>query len=248
MRFTNSYRLPLPVLRMAEAMEHEVPVGAFSVTELIDSPRRVQLKRRKRKFITVDVMDMVFSLLGTAFHQAMEDHTQAAAEDLITATLDGQTISGKPDLIKNGKITDWKVTSAWSYVFGRPEWEQQTNIYRWLARENGILITGAEIVALFRDWTEKHTNNPDYPQHPMVRIPIELWPIDYTIMYIKERVDLHRSAAELPDDELPLCTNDERWLRGASWAVYKKKSHKRAKRLFKPDDYDDPETAAREFV
>jgi hypothetical protein len=185
----------------------------------------------------------------------MERHGGGAVENLLTVELNGETISGKPDQIKDGVITDYKVTSVWSVIHGKPEWEQQVNIYRYLARVNGILVTEGRVTAIFRDWAERYTTRADYPQYPIMVLTIPLWPIRETVEFISERLALHASAREMTSMELPYCTKEERWLRGEEWAVYKKKTHKRAYRCVDTEEeakeivngLDEPEKAKIEY-
>ena len=60
---------------------------------------------------------------------------------------------------------------------------------------------------------------------------------------MSERVALHQSAQISFDlgEELPDCSDEDRWKRGEAWAV-KKKGNKRAQRVF------DNEIAAQEFI
>jgi hypothetical protein len=53
--------------------------------------------------------------------------------------------------------------------------------------------------------------------------------------YILERIALHKEAMELPDDQLPPCTPEERWANPTTWAVYKN-SNKTAYRVLGSED------------
>jgi hypothetical protein len=232
MNYTNSYGLPTTMLRALQACEHNVPEGAFSVTELIKSPRQYQLTKRHDSQITAELMDNIFSLLGQAFHQMMERHARGTAEDIFTAEHDGVVVAGHPDDFKDGIITDYKVTSAWSYIYGKPEWDQQLNLYRWLLKENGKIVTGAQISAVFRDWAKGRTYQTDYPPYPSMTLPVRLWPTYQTEHYLDLRIQEHVSAENLADDDLPECTPEERWKRPDKWAVYNSEDQQRASKLF----------------
>jgi hypothetical protein len=57
------------------------------------------------------------------------------------------------------------------------------------------------------------------------------------------RATLHQTCGQLPDDRIPECSPEERWYRGESIAVMKI-GVQRAKKVFKVDGYDDPNSGA----
>ena len=88
------------------------------------------------------------------------------------------------------------------------DWEKQLNIYRWLAKKNGMEATALEVVAILRDWSrlERMRRGNGYPPHPVVvRDPI--WGDDIVEGYIETRIQLHLN----PDP--PVCTARDKWER-----------------------------------
>lgn len=231
MKLTNSYGLPEAFMLAYMASEHEVPEKAISVTQLISPVQQFQLIQRHTDDICVDIMDNLFLLLGQAFHEYMATHGKGQIEQLLSTEIHGQQIVGKPDCIANGRIYDYKVTSAWSYIYGKEEWNQQLNVYRWLAVKNGIPVNDLRIIPIFRDWNERYTTSADYPMYPSVQIPIPLWDLAITEQYVSERIMAHQEAAAQPDNQLPPCTAAERWQKEGTWAVYKTNASKRAYRI-----------------
>lgn len=224
------------MLNFITEREHVV-TGDYSVTELLQPPRIYQLKKRHGNELHVDVMDSLMSMLGTAFHDLMEQHTKTGeAELLLAADFNGVTISGTIDWLHDNTITDYKTTSVWSYIFDKPEWEQQLNLYRWLAKQNGFAITNLEVAAIFRDWSESRTNRDDYPQYRGMRIPQDLWLTDQIEQFLSDRISAHVYAEHVSDDDLRYCTAEERWVRGNKWAVYKSTKSRRASKLFPPEE------------
>lgn len=152
------------------------------------------------------------------------------------AEIDGWKISGQVDLIdlSNRLIQDYKRCSYWTAVFGvKDEWTQQLNGYRWLCHKNGIDIDKLEIVAVFRDWSKEkawYSNPKDYPQKGIQIFPIETWPIKQAEDWLRERVELHKKAAKMKIDALPLCTPFERWEKPLKFAV-EVEGEKKARRL-----------------
>jgi hypothetical protein len=72
-----------------------------------------------------------------------------------------------------------------------------------------------------------------YPQQQILVVPIKLWSFEEQEQYIKDRVQSHQETAYgvLTDSPMSECSDEERWLRGDSFAV-KKKKNKRALRVF----------------
>ena len=67
--------------------------------------------------------------------------------------VDGTMISGRPDLWKDEEITDYKITSVWSFMFGlKSEWERAQNIYKALYKTHGFKTKKITIHAILRDW------------------------------------------------------------------------------------------------
>lgn len=233
MEFTNKHGLPDALVRAVEAFRDKYDPGEsdITVTSLIDSPRILQLKKKHEHEIVEDVMDNVWSLLGSAVHQILEEaEAEGMAEERLYHKIDGVNIGGQFDnlALEDGILTDYKCTSAWSVVFGKKDWEYQLNILRLLAEENGFVINRMEICAILRDWTKNNTyQSNSYPKRQVVRIPIIKIPNAQLLKYIKDRLKKHKAA----EKKLPLCTADERWAQPDKWALMKKGA-KRATRVF----------------
>lgn len=251
MKITNKFGVPETIVALAHRDSYSKGKSDFSVTEII-SPPRVQLLRRKHYAeMETDVSDMLWSMMGTALHVVAErsqvdNHTN---EERLHIEIDGVVLSGAIDLQyeEDGcvDITDYKFTSAWSVMNDKPEWEYQQNIYAWLVHKvKGKTVRSINICALIRDWTRRTAAmNPDYPQAPIQVIPLQLWDLQKTEDYIKSRLELHRNAKVNADweEELPLCTDEDRWMRETKYAV-KKAGRKTAVRVF------DSEEEAKSFM
>ena len=89
---------------------------------------------------------------------------------------------------------------------------------------------------IFRDWKRGDlgkaiADGKVYPTGQIMLIPVERWPRERQKAYIEERVALHQNSESLKDDDLPVCSKEERWERGEAWAVHKG-TNKRAERVF----------------
>lgn len=248
MKITNKFNVPETLVALASRDYYTKGQSDYSVTEIISPPRIQRLRRKHFEEIEQDVSDMLWMLLGTALHVVAErsevsGHTN---EERLSAGIDGIILSGAIDLQKDEAdgitITDYKFTSAWALMNDKPEWEQQQNIYKYLVeRVKKKPVKGLKICALIRDWSRRDAQNkPDYPQAPIQIVDIPMWTFDRTEAFIKERVEMHRDSKVSADwgEELPLCTDEERWVRQTTYAV-KKDGRKTAIRVFDTQDEAD---------
>lgn len=229
-KLTNRLNLPAPIVQAIEADPYNAGASDISTTRLIAPPRIVELSRRHKEEIVEDVSDRIYSLVGQIGHLILERAAEAGAaiaEKRYFAKRKGWTISGQVDLILDGAqadLVDYKFTSIWTTKDGmKPEWEQQLNISRWLARENGQEIHSAAIVAVYRDWSKpKSRREPGYPKEPVQVFPARMWQWPEIEAFIDYRLDLHQAArAAATEADIAMCSEDERWQKGESWAVYK---------------------------
>ena len=115
--------------------------------------------------------------------------------------------------------------------------EAQLNIYGWLVNQvKGLNINKLQVCAMIRDWSrtkllDKFSDS--YPKAPIHMLDIPVWSLDKTEQYIRARVKSHKTSKFNSDlgDELPLCTDEERWKRPTRFAVMKD-GGKRAIKLF----------------
>ena len=249
MQITNNHNLPESFVNFARNDKYSKGKSDISVTTLIDSPRVRLLREANSAELTSDAADMIWPLFGTAVHHILESSKNdegVTLEERLYADVNGWVLSGAVDHQKtDGKtisITDYKVTSVWSVIYGKIEWEQQLNCYAFLAQKNkGMKVKSLQICAILRDWNRREAERKEeYPKAPVVLIDIPIWPDTKRIEYIKERIAMHQDAQVGYDlsGDFPLCSDEERWKRGEAWAV-KKKGLKRAMRVF--DNEEDAE-------
>ena len=235
MKFTNQYGLLRPLAR-ALANDDYVHHGDFSLTELLKPPQMVQQLRRHNDKVVVEIMNNVWSLMGRAMHYVMSLASIKGAfiEERFIFVLNGKQISCQSDYVYpiqdfvDGKwvdrlvdeqrvygLIDHKNTSHHAVRDGvKKEWEEQINGYIYAWKQRGINITEAHIAAFLRDWSytdavivKKH----GYPEHPIVQVPVPIWPMAKTEAFLEHRLRLHLEAAQLGDRDIPECTLEEQW-------------------------------------
>lgn len=235
MKLTNKLGLPEALVNAVANDPYTRGKSDISVTQLIDSPRIRMLNKQHE--VEEDVADRIWSLLGQSVHTILEraDSTSLKEERLFT-DIGGWTLSGQYDslCVMGGILEDYKVTSAWSVIYGSDKWEPQLNVLRYLAVKNGYDIKELRIVAILRDWNRHKAKEPNYPSHQVAIVPVPMWTMERTEEYIRERIKLHQEAEA---GNLPDCTREEQWRREDSWAVMKE-GRKTAVRVF-----DDEEAA-----
>jgi hypothetical protein len=224
MKITNRFNLPEPLVK---AITWDInPRSGFSVTDLIQPPRITQLTRRHWDELEMDASERIWLLLGSAVHYVLEkgEIPEAQKEQYIKVEADGVEVVGRPDLTQHKITDDYKVTSVWSMVFepeGRKDWHAQLNIYRWMRLKNNLPTDKLRVCAILRDWQQSKANDPDYPSVPVAIIDIPIWPDDKVESYLKERIRMHLEAEKLPDNKLPLCTDEDMWSKPTTYAIMK---------------------------
>lgn len=234
MKVTNVHNLPEVFRLFMSGGKYSKGDADFSVTELMDSPRIRLLREKHKDEMEMDLSERVFALLGTAVHEVLENysHFDHISEERLftklphpnepdkTVTVSGAIDQQIPNEDGTMTIQDFKVCSVWAVIFGKVEWEEQLNAYAYLVeQEKGIKVSKLQIVAVLRDWKQREAKlKPDYPDAPVKVIDVPLWPFEKRMQFMEDRLIAHVSA----EDELPLCTDKERWARPASYAVMKK--------------------------
>ena len=233
MQITNNLNLPQPLYDAIEAAYLSYDPGESDITcsQLPSPPQMVELQRRHREDIVVDVSKLIYAFLGTVMHHALEVFGQGGVrivERRFYQDVLGWKVGGQVDLIENGVLDDYKLMSVWEAIFGlKKEKVIQLNILRWLAERNGVPVTKIRIVGLFRDWTKSKSYESDYPSEQGMAEEVEMWSLSDTLDYVHDRVHLHQNARAGHWDD---CTEEERWAKPSKWAVMKK-GQKRAMKL-----------------
>lgn len=238
MKLTNEFGMPETIMNVIRRPEYSKGKSNMSVTELLNSPRIVQLKRKHWDDLTEDASSMVWSIFGTAIHKVLE-HGKGdnhIVEERIHIELDGMHISGAIDLQEvepDGIIvSDYKTVGAWSVLNEKQDWHNQLNSYAYLVEAaKKVPVKKLQIVAIVRDWSRRDAATREgYPKAPIVVIDIPLWPFADREAYVRSRISLHGDAFfEMETDgEMPECTPEECWEKPTSYAL-KKDGNVRAK-------------------
>ena len=153
--------------------------------------------------------------------QLKQDIIPVYVEQRHMKEIDGYIVGGKFDMVLEERLKDYKTTSVWSYIFGNKDedYSLQGSIYRWI-RPDIIKDDYTDIQFIFTDWQRSAAKQkPDtYPQQRVLEYPVKLMEIVDTEKWIRARLRELSRYMNLPEDQIPPCTDKELW---RSETVYK---------------------------
>jgi len=265
MKLTNKYDLPQTLINLYEKQRAEYAEtrgeADMSVTEIIKSPRISILRKKHFHEIEEDVSDRLWAILGTVIHKIMEEGAdqEHIAELNLIIDVAGWKVKGGIDVVRKGNmvsITDYKFTKAYKYQKGDfLDWEEQLNCYAYLLRTcQDLYVDELQVVIFVKDFTQGLVGKQEnYPPASSVPVDIPLWTEDEQREFIEGRVAAHQDARRAQEwgEDLPLCTDRDRWLYPGTYAVMKKGGQRAAKvedtekkaqaalkKMKNPDDYE----------
>lgn len=230
MKITNKLGLPSPFVE-AVSSDYQYKDKQYSVTALLKGVREAILQRRHNDEIEQDCSEMAWAIFGTAVHSILENAQEMADElketKLVTELPNGYKLSGVFDLYKESTATvvDYKTATVWKVIYN--DWEdyrKQLLIYCWQLRQIGFEANSGEIVAFLKDHSKsKAKYDSSYPQQPIYVKHFDFTENDFNEIesFLINRFEIIEACENLTDDELPVCTPDERWHKDDTYAVKK---------------------------
>lgn len=238
MKITNKHNVPQALYDVAIANKRELNNEGYSVTELLSSTREILLKHRHYDEICVDVADLVPAMFGSAVHKMFENGTIDGQAEIKLKTLIGSKyFTGVIDLVHDDVIEDYKTTSV-SKVAHKDfdEHRKQILMYAWLMLNvKGVKINHGKLNYLMKDWSKLQSyTRTDYPGSPIYVYEFDIQDSDYDYIdaYIRNKIKDLTAYGCIADDDLPECSDEERWYSGDTFAVFKKEGDKRAIKVF----------------
>lgn len=240
MKITNKLNLPQPFVD-AVTREYQYKDKQYSVTTILKDVREILLTRRHNDEIEQDVADMIWLIFGTAVHKVLEDSkeedTEFKEEHFVEEVENGYKLSGQADLYnaKEKMITDYKTCSVWKVIYNDwDDYRKQLLMYAWAFRKMGFEVEKGQIVAVIKDHSKtKAKIDSNYPQYPVYKKVFEFTDKDFEEIeiFIKDKFKEIAKYENVPDDELPICSPENRFNEGNKYAV-KKKTNKRALKVY----------------
>lgn len=240
MKITNKLNLPQPFVD-AVTKEYQYKDKQYSVTTILKDVREILLTRRHNNEIEQDVADMIWLIFGTAVHKVLEDskeeETEFKEEHFVEEVENGYKLSGQADLYnaKEKMITDYKTCSVWKVIYNDwDDYKKQLLMYAWAFKKMGFEVDKGQIVAVIKDHSKtKAKIDSSYPQYPVYKKVFEFTEKDFEEIekFIKEKFKEISKYENVADDELPICSLENRFNEGNKYAV-KKKTNKRALKVY----------------
>lgn len=237
--------IPAPVMRalmdpayyegLAE-FKSRIPEGVarrtklqLSVTTLSKSPRQRILFNRHSSKLLIDPLAEMYRMFGRVVHSILEKFPQPGdvIEERVGSMFLGDIyVHGQADRYIPGerKLQDWKCSKAITLTYpDKDEYHAQLNVLSVLFGRNAHPVEHLENVFILRDWSPGFVKEGSlYPKEPIIVIPIPVWESDRVTDYIRTRAKAHRDAENLADDDLPFCSDHERWMTDDMFRVVKK--------------------------
>ena len=138
--------------------------------------------------------------------------------------IDGFTVGGKYDMICEGRVTDTKSTSVYTWIHGSKDddYQLQGSIYRWLNLDK-VTQDHIRINFIFTDWNKTdaaYKTANGYPPRRMMHRDFELLSVAETNAWIREKLAQITKHRETPEKELPECTPEELWMSEPKYKYY----------------------------
>lgn len=230
MILTNHLNLPEQIVNAVKKDDYNNN-GTYSATTLLKDPKEIILFNRHKDEITEDVSEHVYSLLGTSVHYILEKAEEGEnqfKEERLYYKFGDDTISGKFDFydMEEEMLGDYKVTTIYKYLLGDNEhYRFQLLTYAYLLRKNGFPCKGGRIYQIFRDWQRSKAKfDKSYPQKPVNVITFRFYDKDFAYIEneIQQRLANIHKYEDFADDEIPICSKENRWATDDKFAVMKK--------------------------
>lgn len=242
MKLTNKNNLPSAFVNIASE-ERSYKDKHYSVTTILKPTRMILLEKRYNDEIEQDVSDMIWAVWGTAVHYVLEkaDEYNLTEKRFKQEIMEGYYLTGQVDLYNKDTYTieDYKTASVWKVINQDfDDWYKQGMMYAWLMVKNGYHVERVKFHALLKDWSPgKAKFDSTYPEQAIYTYEFEVdtHNLQLIYMFIEDKFQDIIGNEQVKDDDLPLCTDKERWATPTQWAVMKN-GRKSAIKLYDNED------------
>jgi hypothetical protein len=204
-----------------------------SATALQKPTQEAVLVGRHFKEIYVNPLDNLWhSMMGNIVHWVLEKYASKDPRYITEFRLGAEIkvngkvclVHGKFDLYdkQEKSIEDWKVTSGTSMMYDKKDHAIQLNILRWILYRNGYKVKKLKNIYLFPHLDKTKFKTDWYPKRHCKVIEQELMDMEEVEFYIRNRIRAQLTEKDKPDNKLTPCTDEERWIRGSSYAGYER--------------------------
>lgn len=223
MQWTNKLNLPQSIYKAVTSGEDRTPVeGVYHVTEFIKSVREIKLTRKHYNEISVDISDCINTLFGSAVHKILEMADPEHAEKKVEAVVNGIKLVGRIDKYDydNKAIIDYKTIRR-----SHKDWNDyymQGMLYAYMMLLNESIKTQKlKFVCLVKDAIKARDDKT------VIVWEYDIKDSDYNFIadYIRDKAKL------LLSDEMPMCSDAERWATQDQWKLFAKEDSVKATKI-----------------
>jgi len=228
MKITNTLNLPEGIVRAISTEPHNKSDMELSATTLLKGTKEIILTNRHWDELTDDAADRIWAIWGQAVHALLEVEGKNEFTEIdLTAKIGDMTVTGRIDNydMEAGIITDYKTASVYKVMLGdSKDWWTQGVIYAWLLAKNNFKTEKCRFIGLLKDHSKSKAKlDHSYPQSPVYIYEFPVTKADLVCMeeYLKDRLGEYLKYKDAADDDIPPCTDDERWASETKYAVMK---------------------------
>lgn len=192
---------------------HDAIENAWTSNKLGDTLRKMGIPLKVVNRIVVNPSDQVFT------KPVIPIYLEKRSERIVN----GVRVTGKFDFIADGRVHDFKTTSTFAWTSGNKDddYIMQGSIYRWL---NPDIITDdrMSIIFIFMDWNKNRylSDRENYPRSQIISREFELLPEAEVQRFVETKINRLIECQNLPEPELPLCTDKELWRKDDVYKYY----------------------------
>jgi hypothetical protein len=230
----------------------------IGVSALMNAPLPRYLFARYWHQLEQKASETMNALQGQMGHLLFDKvETDTETEIHLKVDFEGQRLYGIADYydpklktLGDAKFKQVNAVTA-STIRGTKDLETQLNIYCWMARKMGYTVEHLQGDIYINGWTVYRSyGDSAYPKAPYIKLSIPIWEDAFTANYVRERLKVHDTRAirllrergpEIEDGlgfvlegamlEIPVCTDEERFMQPTKWAVMRD-GQKKAVKLF----------------
>lgn len=206
----------------------------LSVTSLNKPVQSLILTKRHWDEIMIRPLDDLWhAFMGQVIHWVLEKH---ASNDPNYYTEFRQGVNfeyGKKEIHIHGMldlydrkrkvIQDWKLTSGESMLYPKTSYEHQLNLLGYIMQEHEYEVNGLENIYLFAKLDKTMFGKPDYPRRHAKVVNVTMERQSVVEDRIFRKIKSYLKSLDKLDKDLPLCTDEDRWVRGSLFKGYTRK-------------------------
>lgn len=152
-----------------------------------------------------------------------EDSIPVYIERRASKQVNGWNVTGKFDIVFDGRVEDFKTASVLSYMKQQNASKQawQGSLYRWL---NPLIVHEPQIRIhhIFLDWKPgMRGSSPDYPSQGFVTQTIDLHSVEDTQRFVEHKIHLIEKYWNEHESAIPECNDEELWRSEPVYKYYK---------------------------